>query len=139
MIDLIKITTNEKNEQLVDARELWRGLECETEFRHWVNRKVVSNVFFEKDVDWTEIVSVKSDRNPKGGRPTKDYVLTLDTAKKVAMAEQTDKGNEIRSYFIECEKKATSLIALPDFSNPVKAARAWADKAEALAFAKEIK
>jgi len=87
-------------------------------------------VFFEKDVDWAETVSVKSDRNPKGGRPAKDYALTLDTAKKVAMAEQTEKGNEVRQYFLECEKKAKSALSITVPSSLATALRLAADQAE---------
>ncbi len=44
------------------------------------------------------------EKNPKGGRPTKDYYLTLDMAKELSMVERTPKGKEARQYFIACEK-----------------------------------
>lgn len=42
---------------------------------------------------------------------------------------KTEVGNKIRDYFIECEKKSKRQM-LPDFNNPVLAARAWADEVE---------
>jgi anti-repressor protein len=36
----------------------------------------------------------------------KDYVLTIDTAKQIAMMENNDKGKEIRRYFLDCENIA---------------------------------
>jgi len=34
--------------------------------------------------------------NPQGGRPSKEYHLTLDMAKHLAMIERTPKGKEAR-------------------------------------------
>ena len=39
------------------------------------------------------------------GHNRKDYALTIDAAKKVAMSEQTKKGEEVRNYFLDCEKQ----------------------------------
>lgn len=44
------------------------------------------------------------------------------------MMSQTDKGKEARRYFIDCEQRLrnVTMTALPDFTNPAEAARAWA-------------
>ena len=106
MHDLIKITTNERNEQLVDARELWIGLESKRKFADWVKDKVVNNPFFVENEDFLTIPNiVKRKEGVRGAAKQIDYALTIDTAKKVAMSEQTDRGNEVRDYFLKCEKK----------------------------------
>jgi len=116
MYNLIKVTEKD-GQQLVDARELWYGLESKQEFAHWIKNKVINNPFFEEDTDW--IVFDKSIINSDnvsvaGGRPQINYILTLDTAKKVAMAEQTERGNKVREYFIEAEKQARGqLLKIP--------------------------
>lgn len=44
-------------------------------------------------------------KTPEGGRPLKEYYITLDMAKELSMVENNEKGKEARKYFIECEKK----------------------------------
>jgi anti-repressor protein len=106
MTDLIKITTNSKQQQVVDARELHTFLGSKQKFADWVKAKVVNNPFFTEGEDYALVPNVRNDSDAPKALFTKiDYALTLDTAKKVSMAEQTSKGNEVRDYFIECEKK----------------------------------
>ncbi|NJK86503.1 MAG: hypothetical protein HC906_11570 [Bacteroidales bacterium] len=56
------------------------------------------------------IVFNENVKNPSGGRPTKEYALTLDSAKHIAMISGTEKGHEVRDYFIQFEKKAKNFI-----------------------------
>ena len=39
-----------------------------------------------------------------------DYYLTFDAAKQIGMMCGTDKGFEIREYFIDCERKAIKAM-----------------------------
>lgn len=43
------------------------------------------------------------------GRPTKEYILTLDMAKELARVEKSDIGRKVRKYFIECERQSQNL------------------------------
>jgi phage anti-repressor protein len=56
------------------------------------------------------VVLAQKGVNPKGGRPSLEYHLTLDAGKHVAMMSGTDKGFEVRDYFIACEKVAKSKV-----------------------------
>lgn len=47
--------------------------------------------------------------NPKGGRPVAMICLSIDCAKSFAMLAQTEKGREVRLYFLECEKRLKAL------------------------------
>lgn len=47
----------------------------------------------------------------RGGHNKVDHVLKLDMAKEIAMIQRTDKGKEVRTYFIQVEK---------DFNSPEK-------------------
>jgi len=51
-----------------------------------------------------------------GGRPKKEYVLSIDTAKHLSMMEKSSKGWEIRQYFIDVENRARQL-SFPTGSN----------------------
>jgi anti-repressor protein len=93
----------------------------------------------------TDYVALEGLTSPVSGsakaRPqrTVDYALSIDMAKELAMVERNAKGREVRRYFIECEKraKAAAVTALPDFTNPALAARAWADQCEGRAIAEQ--
>lgn len=107
MTELIKITTNESGNQVVSARELHKFLESKQQFADWIKNRIdkygfVENQDFEVFQDFMN--------NPNGGRPLKEYALTIDMAKELAMVEGNDKGKQARRYFIECEKLAKQLM-----------------------------
>ncbi|GGJ05036.1 hypothetical protein GCM10011320_09940 [Neoroseomonas lacus] len=59
----------------------------------------------------------------KRGRPAKEWFLTLDMAKELAMVEKNEKGREARRYFIGCERRLKAaadgdLSALPLVNAP---------------------
>lgn len=104
---LIKIYENDRQEQLVDARELHNKLESKRDFSNWITDRIQKYDFIE-NVDFTTIL-LKS----TGGRPRTEYALTLDTAKEIAMVENNEQGRKIRRYFIEVEKKARNMFEIP--------------------------
>jgi len=112
LIVIKKTVIGEEEVNSVDARELHSFLGSKQEFAHWIDTKVVNNPFFVKNVDFMVFDNII--KNSKGGRPRTDYALTIDTAKKVAMSEQTERGNEVRNYFLECEKKLEQVKSIYD-------------------------
>lgn len=105
MNDLIPLTENDHGEKAVSARELFNFLEVSSDFSTWCKRMFAYG--FQEEEDFSSILMKTS--NSKGGRPIKDYVLTLDTAKEIAMLQRTDRGKMARKYFIEVEKRARAL------------------------------
>ena len=111
IIPIFKSVIGEDKEEVnsVSARELHEGLESKRQFADWVKAKVIDNEFLTEGEDWISLHNVvkrASTRAAAGGNNKKEYALTLDAAKKVAMSEQTAKGNEVRTYFIKKEKEA---------------------------------
>ncbi len=91
---------------VVDARELHAYMDNGTRFNDWFPRRV-QEFGFTQDIDFREILKIEYNPNRLGGRMTiKDYRLTLDMAKELAMVERTEKGRLVRRYFIDCERLA---------------------------------
>lgn len=120
---------------LVSGRILHEFLEVPTPFKDWIRRMLEYG--FEEGTDFNVCCANLSGKG-RGGHNKKEYVLTLDTAKEICMIQRSEKGRQARKYFIECEKKLREVeqekrsiyAKLPDFTNPVEAARAWADAEE---------
>ncbi|MGU9939418.1 antA/AntB antirepressor family protein [Empedobacter brevis] len=101
MGELIKITVENGNSS-VSARELHSFLESKQQFGNWIQNRINEYNFIENE-DFE--VFNKIIKNSKGGRPTKEYALTMDMAKELAMVERNEKGRQARRYFIACEKR----------------------------------
>nr|DAN46736.1 MAG TPA: KilAC domain protein [Caudoviricetes sp.] len=130
MTELIKITTNESGNQVVSARELHEFLESKQEFANWIKNRIDKYGFVENQ-DFEVFDNFIN--NPNGGRPLKEYALTIDTAKELAMVEGNEKGRQARRYFIECEKKLRDVVSNQQLYIPKtlpEALRAYADEVE---------
>lgn len=104
MNELIKVTTNESNEQLVSGRELHEFLEIDTQYTKWFDR--MKGYGFTENVDFTVLVkNVYDDTAFGGARKITDHAMKLDMAKEVSMIQRTEKGKQARQYFIQVEKE----------------------------------
>ncbi|HFI0592991.1 TPA: phage antirepressor KilAC domain-containing protein [Streptococcus suis] len=109
MNELINITLNKNHEPVVSARDLHKGLEISKRFSAWFEQN--SKLFIENE----EFTSVPKGTPVIGGNGNiqylDDFALTIDMAKQLAMMSRTEKGKEVRKYFIQVEK---------DFNSPEK-------------------
>lgn len=87
--------------QTINARDLHAFLEVGKVFAAWIQDRIQQYGFMENQ-DF-EVFS-DSGKNLNGGRTAKEYAITLDMAKELAMVERNHKGREARRYFIACEK-----------------------------------
>ncbi|MCK8493132.1 antA/AntB antirepressor family protein [Spirosoma sp. RP8] len=113
MKELIAITTDGQGSPVVSARELYEFLGFDaSQWARWSKKNIVNNPFGQKGLDW-DVLDIKSSSN--NGSMTRDFALSLDFAKRLSMFARTAKGEKIRKYFIDCEKRLNKLApALPN-------------------------
>jgi len=122
-MDQLTITTNKlvhatkTSELAVDARSLWKRLECKQEFTNWIKNRIQKYQFIEHEdfVTFDKII-----KREIGATKITEYKLTIDMAKELCMIENNDKGRKFRKYFIEIEKKYKNKY---NFSDPIESAR----------------
>lgn len=75
------------------------------------NAKRVLEKNFTLDIDFNlrHIAEVRKEGKRKVKRQVEQITLTIDCAKSFAMLAQTEKGREVRLYFLECEKRLKAL------------------------------
>lgn len=96
-LELIKI---ENGKTAVQATILYNALGLDiTNFNRWSKKNIINNNFAFENEDYSYFTSPAGLVNKKT-----DFVLTLEFAKKLAMISRTEKGEEIRNYFLACEK-----------------------------------
>ncbi|MFT0771272.1 antA/AntB antirepressor family protein [uncultured Psychrobacter sp.] len=127
------IQENQDLQQAVDAKELYQSLGLDiSNWSRWSAKNIAENPFAVQGVDFLGFVMMTS------GNKAQNYLLSIDFAKKLAMQVRTEMGERIRDYFLECERRTQQpVVALPDFTNPALAARAWADEYQAKQIAQE--
>lgn len=107
MNELITVELNDNQEPVVSGRQLHKALGVKTKYADWFSRMVEYG--FTENQDF--LLLKNEQRTGRGGHNKIDHVLKLDMAKEIAMIQRTDKGKEVRQYFIQVEK---------DFNSPEK-------------------
>lgn len=111
MKELIKITEQNGN-QVVSMKDLYTFLEVRENWTDWTKRML--GYGFDENIDYEAVSVFRHHPNGIGGTTVKDYALTLDCAKEIAMLQRSERGKMARQYFIECEKQLRSgKFALP--------------------------
>jgi len=107
MNELIRITEVE-GKKSVSAREIYSFLELSPlQFVRWSKKNITENEFAEKGQDYQGYNFMLE------GNEMVDYALSIDFAKKLCMLARTEKGEEARRYFIECEKQIKAVFQVP--------------------------
>jgi len=127
LIPIHSATLQNDTVSTVNARDLHTFLEVGKDFSNWIKDRIQQYGFVE-GTDYL-MVFAKTGENPepvetgdlfcspkrqsrakRGGRPAKNYHLTMDMAKELSMVERNVKGKQARLYFIECERRAKMAV-----------------------------
>lgn len=100
MQELIKVKT-QGDTQVVSARQLHEELGVKTRFSQWAKQNFKH---FRENIDFSSVVTTTQQNQYGGTKELQDYALTIEMAKHIAMMSGTDKGYEIRDYFIKVEQ-----------------------------------
>lgn len=124
MTELIRIEPSRiggETIQTYNARDLHAFLKVKARFNDWIRNRV-EDFGFQENQDFITLT-----RLLVSGGKRKDYYLSLDMAKELAMVERNAKGKEARLYFIDCERIAKSKTAVPALPSYPEALRQLAD------------
>jgi phage anti-repressor protein len=106
-LGIVPVYGDDDERILVNARDLHAFLESGQEFAHWVRHRLDKYKFSEGE-DYLIVLSNRLNESidsENRGKPRTDYLLSLDTAKEIAMVERNERGRQVRKYFIECERR----------------------------------
>jgi len=89
--------------ELVDAKDLYNKLGLEKKnWSRWAKKMIVDNDFAVEGSDYAVYAGMTKSLM---GRPSQEYALTIEMAKKLSMRTDTIVGEKWRDYFISLEKK----------------------------------
>lgn len=93
----------------LSARELHEFLEVSTRYNDWIKR--MFDYGFNENIDYRPLTQKRV--TAQGNETTYiDHEITLDMAKEIAMIQRSEKGKQIRQYFLELERKWNSPEAV---------------------------
>lgn len=108
MNELIEIKPHSTLIKSVSARELYLGLGLSSDqWARWSVINIEQNEYFSQDVDF---IRNDTKSNPTNGLLIKDYAISIEFAKHIAMMAKTKKSHDYRNYFIGLEKKPLTII-----------------------------
>ncbi|OGH84303.1 MAG: hypothetical protein A2261_00910 [Candidatus Magasanikbacteria bacterium RIFOXYA2_FULL_44_8] len=127
MNDLINIKVVQKDfngekKRFVNARELYRWLKVGRDFSNWIKDRIDKYDFVE-DLDYFVAIAKFGDGqkpnktgkivDAKTGKVLpKDYVISVDMAKELAMLENSEIGKMVRKYFIRVEGEFQKVMRI---------------------------
>lgn len=90
--------------QTASGRDIHAYLGIGKDFSTWVKAQIARARLVENR-DY-----VSSPSRGSSGQATIEYYFTLDAGKQIAMMSETEKGVEVREYFLECERRALGRV-----------------------------
>ncbi|HEM3576789.1 TPA: phage antirepressor KilAC domain-containing protein [Streptococcus suis] len=108
MNEIINVSVNDNQEPVVSGRQLHEALGVNSNYTTWFDR--MTEYGFTENEDYV-LLSNFGKQTGRGGHNKIDHIIKLDMAKEIAMIQRSDRGKQVRQYFIQIEK---------DFNSPEK-------------------
>lgn len=112
MNELIKVHYDNADRPTVSGRELHEALEVKTAYKDWFPR--MCEYGFSKGVDFNPLIfeQVRTEGERQVAREITDHQITIPMAKELCMLQRTEKGKQMRQYFIAVEEQWNSPDAI---------------------------
>lgn len=105
MNEIININLNDNQEPVVSGRQLHEALGVNSNYTTWFDR--MTEYGFTENEDYV-LLSNFGNQTGRGGHNKVDHIIKLDMAKEIAMIQRSDRGKQVRQYFIQIEKDYNS-------------------------------
>lgn len=104
-MSMIKVTYGDNDTPTVSGRELHKALGVKTAYKDWFPR--MCEYGFSEGVDFNPLIfeQVRTEGERQVVREITDHKLTIPMAKELCMLQRTDKGKQMRQYFIAVEEQ----------------------------------
>ncbi len=121
-IKVIQKDFNGEKKRFVNARELHGWLGVGKRFATWITDRIKKYDFIE-DLDYFTSIPISGNgfdssnkgkiKDPQTGKVVaKDYILSVDMAKELAMIENSEIGKKVRKYFIRVESDFKKVMQI---------------------------
>ena len=108
LIPITQRAIGEAQASAISGRDLHAFLEVEKDFSDWMKAQIArARLVQHRDY---EVFAAPPERGAGNRGSRVEYALTMDAAKHIAMMAGTDKGFQVREYFIECERRANDPV-----------------------------
>ena len=103
----IEVMLETDEEGFTTAKKLYSWLELDQRnYARWVKMNILENPYAEEGYDYSSCVKSENSRR---GNFAVDYRISVSFAKKLAMTARSDRGEQARIYFLQCEKALVLL------------------------------
>lgn len=117
MTAALKLLDRQVGDDLIktcDGRDLHAELRIGKDYTNWAKAQIKRGRLIE-DRDY--VVLAQKGVNPTGGRPASEYHFTVEAGKHIGMMSNSERGFEVREYFIECERVAKQKVQPIDLND----------------------
>lgn len=103
LIAVAQVKIGPETVQAVEGRDLHTALGIRKDFTNWAKQQI-QRLRLVPDRDY--LLALQGEQTPSGTKQVSRYWFALHAAKHIAMMANTERGFEVREYFIECERRA---------------------------------